>query len=236
MRNAIDAERPAENARERLLGAALRLFAERGFARTSTRELADAAQVNVAAISYYFGDKGGLYRAAFFEPMGETEADVARIADPSLTLDEALAGFFHGFVAPLREGEAVRWCMKLHFRELLEPTGLWAQLMERGMRPLHDALVQVLQRHLGVAEPDEELLALAVAVAALGVHLHVGHDVTLQLAPQLVRGDGALDRWALRLVRLARAMVESERARRATAVADANAEAGGAAQTREAGR
>src|SRR4051812_24113332 len=54
--------------RERLLLSAMRLFAEQGFARTSTREIALAAGTNIASISYYFGDKAGLYRAAFTEP------------------------------------------------------------------------------------------------------------------------------------------------------------------------
>lgn len=218
MNPAPDAGTSTDSARERLLSVGLRLFAHQGFTKTSTRELADAAQVNVAAISYYFGDKAGLYRAVFFEPMGDAKADVRRIADPSLTLDEALRGFFHGFLEPLREGQALRLCMKLHFREMLEPTGLWEQLVEHGIRPVHDALVAVLQRHLGLDEPDEELRALVVCITALGVHLHVGHEVTALLAPGLAPGD--VDRWSERLVRLARAMVEAERSRRATAMED----------------
>jgi AcrR family transcriptional regulator len=211
--NPVTADAPAaDSARERLLAAGLRLFAHQGFARTSTRELAEAAQVNVAAISYYFGDKAGLYRAVFFEPMADAQADVDRITAPALTLDQALRGFFHGFLEPLREGEDLRLCMKLHFREMLEPTGLWEQLVEQGIRPVHDALVALLQRHLGVPEADEELLALAVCITALGVHLHVGHEVTAQVAPSLAGAD--VDRWSDRLVRLARAMVEAERARR----------------------
>ena len=55
-------------ARARLLHAALRLFAENGFAKASIRDIAQAAGVNPASISYYFGDKNGLYRAAFTEP------------------------------------------------------------------------------------------------------------------------------------------------------------------------
>jgi TetR/AcrR family transcriptional regulator, regulator of cefoperazone and chloramphenicol sensitivity len=203
---------PADSARERLLTAGLRLFAHQGFAPTSTRELAEAAQVNVAAISYYFGDKAGLYRAVFFEPMGDAQADVARIAAPGLTLAQALRGFFAGFLEPLRDGDEMALCMKLHFREMLEPTGLWAQLVDQSIRPVHDALVALLQQHLGVAEPDEELLGLAVCITALGVHLHVGHEVTAQVAPQLAGSD--LDRWSDRLVRLACAMVEVERLRR----------------------
>jgi TetR/AcrR family transcriptional regulator, regulator of cefoperazone and chloramphenicol sensitivity len=204
----------ADSARERLLAAGLKLFAHQGFAKTSTRELAEAAQVNVAAISYYFGDKAGLYRAVFFEPMGDAQADVARIADPRLTLPQALAGFYEGFLEPLRAGDELGLCMKLHFREMLEPTGLWEQLIDQSIRPVHDALVALLQRHLGLAEADEELLALAVCITALGVHLHVAHEVTAQVAPSLAGSD--LGRWSSRLVRLALAMVEAERARRHT--------------------
>lgn len=194
--------------------AGLRLFAQQGFAPTSTRELAEAAQVNVAAIRYYFGDKAGLYRAVFFEPLGDAQADVARTLDPGLTLDQALQAFYLGFVEPLREGETMRLCMKLHFRELLEPTGLWGELVDHSIRPLHDALLQLLQRHLGLAGPDDELQALVVCLTALGVHLHVGHEVTAQVAPGLDLAD--TDAWTRRLVRAARAMVEAERERRAS--------------------
>ena len=54
-------------ARNRLMAAGLKLFSERGFEKTSVRALAQAAQVNVAAVSYYFGDKAGFYRALFTE-------------------------------------------------------------------------------------------------------------------------------------------------------------------------
>eukprot|EP01034_Spumella_vulgaris_P043923 gene43923-54579_t len=57
----------AADSRARLLDAALRLFAEQGFAKTSIRQIAEAASVNTALISYYFGDKKGLYTAAYSE-------------------------------------------------------------------------------------------------------------------------------------------------------------------------
>ena len=77
-------------ARARLLRAGLRLFAHQGFAATSTRELAQAAGVNVAAISYYFGDKAGLYRAAFFEPLGEAPDDLAAFSASGMPLSQLL--------------------------------------------------------------------------------------------------------------------------------------------------
>src|SRR5687767_5330440 len=104
-----------EQARERLLLAALRLFADRGFAGTSTREIALAAGANVAAIRYYFGDKEGLYRAAYTEPLGSARDDIALYDQPGLTLDTALAVFMGSFLAPMKEGEELlQLCMRLH--------------------------------------------------------------------------------------------------------------------------
>ncbi|MFN8841173.1 MAG: TetR family transcriptional regulator [Burkholderiales bacterium] len=48
------------DARQRLLAAGIKLFAEHGFERASVRALAQAARVNLGAISYSFGDKVGL--------------------------------------------------------------------------------------------------------------------------------------------------------------------------------
>jgi len=48
-----------------IMEAAEKLFAEHGFAGTSVRDIAEAAQVNLAMISYYFGSKEKLMEAMF---------------------------------------------------------------------------------------------------------------------------------------------------------------------------
>ncbi len=61
--------------RSRLLDAAERLFAQQGYAATSVRAVADAAEVNPALVHYYFGDKHGLLEAVLeqaLEPMVES--------------------------------------------------------------------------------------------------------------------------------------------------------------------
>ena len=50
-----------ESTRDRILAAALPLFAANGFAGTSTRMIAKSASVNVATLAYYFEGKEGLY-------------------------------------------------------------------------------------------------------------------------------------------------------------------------------
>src|SRR5215213_4302877 len=48
-----------------IMEAAEELFAEKGFAGTSVRDIADAAGVNLAMISYYFGSKEKMMEAMF---------------------------------------------------------------------------------------------------------------------------------------------------------------------------
>ena len=56
--------------RARLLYAAARLFAERGYARVTVRDICKKARANVAAVNYHFGGKDGLYRAVMGRQAG----------------------------------------------------------------------------------------------------------------------------------------------------------------------
>ncbi len=51
-----------KDTRQKILRAAMRLFAKKGFSGTSVRDIVSAARVNVSAIHYYFGDKRKLYK------------------------------------------------------------------------------------------------------------------------------------------------------------------------------
>jgi AcrR family transcriptional regulator len=53
---------PTQGARDLLLDAAERLFAERGYNGVSTRQIAEAANVNLGSIPYYFGNKENLLK------------------------------------------------------------------------------------------------------------------------------------------------------------------------------
>lgn len=201
-------------ARAQLLLAALRLFAEKGFAKTSTREIALAAGANIAAISYYFGDKAGLYRAVFTEPMGSPKDDIALYDQPGFSLRQSLEGFITSFLAPMKQGELMQQCTRLHFREMLEPTGVWAEEIDKGIKPAHAALVALLGRHLGVTRPDDDLHRLAFSITGLALQMFITRDVIEAVRPRLMATSSAIDLWAARLVDFAEAMVAVELARR----------------------
>lgn len=206
-------------ARERLLHTALRLFSEKGFARTSTREIAQAASVNLAAIRYYFGDKAGLYAATFTEPMGAARDVIPLISPPRLSLRQALHTYYAFFVEPLKQGALARQCLRLHIREMLEPTDQWAEEMRQDVMAPHAALMAVLRRHLVLRHDDDDLHRLAFALDGLAIHLFVAQDIVEALRPGLLGSTAAIDTWADRLTENGLALVAAERRRRTAAAA-----------------
>ena len=72
--------------REDLLAGAKRCLYEKGYARTTARDIAAASGVSLAAIGYHFGSKEALLNAARIEAIGEWWNELARVlaadADP----------------------------------------------------------------------------------------------------------------------------------------------------------
>jgi AcrR family transcriptional regulator len=210
----VAARSDGAQARERLLYAALRLFAANGFDRTSVRDIARAAGANVSAVGYYFGDKAGLYRAAFFEPLGE-QCQCAMPEAGTVPLPELMHGFFRELLTPLKQGEATQQVIRLHFREIVEPTGLWAEMIDNELRPQHEGLLRVLCAEFGLHGPDLELQRLVFAIIGMGIHFFVAQDIVQAIAPEVMDGPDAIDALADRLAEGALAMIEAERQRRA---------------------
>ena len=203
-----------QEARCRLLDAALTLFAENGFANTSTREIAREAKVNIASISYYFGDKQGLYRAVFDDPRNHPKIDPQEMSRAATDIRATLDILFRGFVEPLKAGDTARQCMRLHFREMVEPTGMWQAEIDNNIKPGHDALVRTLCHHLGLDEADDDVHRLAFEISGMGIMLHVGSDVINAIRPQLIATPQALSAYHARLIDCGMAMVHAEVARR----------------------
>jgi AcrR family transcriptional regulator len=136
---------PQLETRERLLRAAVEVFGRHGFAETSTRMLASAAEVNLQAIPYHFGSKEGLYLAAathiadqLLEHLGPwRERARARIAAGPLATEEAksmLADMLTVMASMLlmeRSAPIARFVV----REQMEPTDAFDHLYERVMEP-----------------------------------------------------------------------------------------------------
>jgi len=73
--------------REDLIDAAKRCLREKGFARTTARDLAAASNVSLAAIGYHFGSKEALLTHALIEASGEWVDELEALVTSALPPD-----------------------------------------------------------------------------------------------------------------------------------------------------
>ncbi|HEX6737367.1 MAG TPA: CerR family C-terminal domain-containing protein [Vicinamibacteria bacterium] len=156
--------------RARIVAAAERLFAERGFKSVTVREICRAAEANLAAVNYHFGDKLGLYREVLQRAaaaMRETN-DVARRAGEGRPPQEQLRRYVGVFLhRALRPGH--EHIHRLITREMNEPTPALDTLVEEGVRPRIQYLSGVIARILRCDAADERVLRCVASVQAQAI-------------------------------------------------------------------
>jgi AcrR family transcriptional regulator len=201
-------------ARQRLIDVATEIFSERGYDGASVREICAKADANIAAIKYYFGGKEALYREIIETPRQRLLATVPLFTDPVLTALEAFRICYLGMLEPLRLGRRGLILMRLHHREMTEPTGL-VEIGPQSMETHYRGLVGVLCHHLGLADADPDLHILAFALIGLCHGQMLGHAVEPTLIANLERDPTVVERIADRLAGYATLLIDAERARRA---------------------
>jgi len=81
-----------QDKKERLLTAAMKMFAERGFENVSIRQIANEADLNSAMISYYFGGKEQLFTAVLSR-QAKPLVDFSRQDTSHLSTEEVLSKY-----------------------------------------------------------------------------------------------------------------------------------------------
>jgi AcrR family transcriptional regulator len=223
---AADASARQPSAREELVRHATKIFAAKGFAAASTREICDAAGVNVAAIHYYFGDKEGLYRETLLRPIAEVVEAFGRFDDPALPFEQSMRMFFApllGVAAGDRDAVFEAQVMKMHLREMLEPSAAFRDVVGQTILPAHQALAGILARHCRLQAPDDDLHQLAFALVAMANDYCMSREFMKLLAPGVLDRPQANEKILERLVGYARALLDHEIARRREAARPARA-------------
>jgi AcrR family transcriptional regulator len=143
---------------EQILGAATRVFADKGFSRATTREVALEAGVSEGTIYNYFEDKEALLMA-IMDTLNETE----RRADD---FREGLATDFQGFFqAYLRHRMALIWENREIFRVVMSEMLVNAGLRERYMREVVEPTMRLGEENFQERVGQENVCAEDVALA-----------------------------------------------------------------------
>ena len=135
-----------DEVRKRILTRAGEIFADRGFQSTTVREICQRAEVNVAAVNYYFGDKERLYIDAVKDAR---ELIASRWPLPEWTsetsTEQKLLMFVTTFLQRLLNTDPSNWRMKLLLREILEPSRACEEMIQESFQPFFGVLLDIIR-------------------------------------------------------------------------------------------
>jgi AcrR family transcriptional regulator len=173
--------------RARLIEAAIDVFGRHGYEGATTRQIAKAADANLAAIVYHFGSKEALYLAVAEQLVGQinerigpvlafVEASFPERPAQALALLKQMLGAFVDVV--LGNPEAARWA-RIIVRELLDPTEAFDIIY--GFTGRAHGLVTRLVAVASGADPDAmETKLRAFTVIGQGIVFRVANAMVLR--------------------------------------------------------
>jgi AcrR family transcriptional regulator len=163
-------ERPAEL---RLIKAAIEQFGQNGVSAVGTRAIANAAGVQMSAITYHFGGKEGLHLACARHIVEQISGRVERIlafaASPGMDSGEsagaraAILAIMGGLVTVMMRDE-IAPLARFVLREQLNPSPAFEIIYEGYLRRILDQMGNLLQRIAGGQLKPEELRVRSIAL------------------------------------------------------------------------
>lgn len=176
---------PQGDAKERILLAAGREFAEKGYEAATVRDICLAAGVNGAAVNYHFGDKRRLYVESVKHAH---QARVRQVPEPEWVPGTPAATKLRDFVGNMLErmlgfGQPP-WQVRLMMREVLHPSDACRELVEDYIRPHFDLLVSILDELCRgrLAQPALRRVALSI-IGQCFLYRAAGEVVGMLVAP-----------------------------------------------------
>jgi len=176
-----------EDTRDRILSAAQKLFAEKGFDATSVRDITTEAACNVASVNYHFGGKDNLYLETFRSMLKVLRDQRLMVLnelldrEPPPTLEEFLQSFAEGFIDPLVDESRGRLFMALVSREMFDPRLPHDVFVSEFIHPVLEKSLIALGAFGPPLEPADARLCIMSMVGQLlhalkAHHLFTGHD------------------------------------------------------------
>jgi len=138
-----------EATRAHLLDTAGRVFAERGFAGTTSKEICARAGTPLASVNYHFGSRDALYEAVLIEAHRQLIGldDLVALTQ-GLDGPEAKLRAIVAHLVGLATSRATPWGFHVMLRELLSPSPAIPALIEKAVRPKAKLLLGLMAERL----------------------------------------------------------------------------------------
>ena len=145
--------------KDRLLAAACAVFADKGYRAATVVEICTAAEANIAAVNYHFGNKEALYDAVWHHSFDLTSS--AYPIDGSLPENPALEDYIYSYANALlhrifSETETGLFAKLLH-QEMSSPTLALERIAEEVLLPQSLFLGKVIHAALEQHVPEDQI-------------------------------------------------------------------------------
>ena len=170
----------------RLLNAAARLFAARGFEDVTVREICASARANVAAVNYHFGDKLGLYREVVGKAIATMQAttEAARRAGEGRSPEDKLRAYVRVFLERVSAGRQDSWIHQIMAHEMADPTPALDLVFEEVIRPRLAYVGQIVSEMINRRVDDATVLRCVLSIQAQ-CHAALRNPIAARLLPDL---------------------------------------------------
>ncbi len=166
----------ADSTKERLLAMAEKLFAEKGYDGVSVREITQAAECNLAAINYYFGNKKNLYLDVFRQRLVPRMTKIRRQFEDILSrqgqidLEAVIRAFITAFMKMPNADEHPDYFDSLIHREIHNPTGALEILIDDAILPFFQVMLGLFKDCMPEDADDMHLKLGVLSLQALSIH------------------------------------------------------------------
>ena len=175
---------PDRDTKTKLLEAAARIFAEKGYEEATLREICDAAGANSAAINYHFGEKRRLYVEAIRQVAGTCSVvDSLSSWTPHTTPSEKLLDFIRTLLGRMLDPHNADLRHRLMMRVMAQPTEGTADFVREFIRPDFELLLNILEELAPSRLTSARKQLLAFSVVGQCAHFRVACGLVALLTP-----------------------------------------------------
>ena len=168
----------------RLIEAAGKLFAERGFTAVGVRDIAGAAGVPLGTMNYHFQGKDGLYRETLRRACERTSPQPEQIESLlRLPPEEGLRHYLRSFRS--RYGLNRGWEIALIYRECNAPGPFFNEIMPEYFARKRNLLARLIGAMNGAPPDSTETQFAAVTLMAQVNMFVINRHLIHQIAPEL---------------------------------------------------
>jgi AcrR family transcriptional regulator len=164
--------------KERILDTAEILFAQKGYQAVSVRQITSAAECNLAAVNYHFGNKENLYLEVFrsrWVPRAKRLQESFRkylASQDSLSESAVVRALAKAFVdGPLSDDERLRHT-QLMTREMTQPTKAFKHVAENVIQPFFKEVLEQLELVSPDKVSEEEMLLNIFSIFAMVLYFN----------------------------------------------------------------